>query len=265
MFAERTFAEKTLAEGMLAERMFADSVLETSWGQRSRRSWSTLTSFGLQAVAGGLLLLLPMLRTVGLPAYRALSTPVSFGRPAPEPSAPQLRRGGETVLRNGSSIIHVISQPDHIPITVATGADEGPQLPSGDIGNGIYNSSHDGSLTGLWSGPGGTMAVMPKAPPAPAVRAIRTSSMLQGNLIRRVEPAYPPLARSARIEGSVELAAIISKEGAIENLRLVSGHPLLVHAALDAVRQWRYRPYILNGEPVEVETQITVRFFLRGN
>jgi protein TonB len=109
------------------------------------------------------------------------------------------------------------------------------------------------------------MAVMPKAPSTPAVRPIRTSSMLQGNLIRRVEPAYPPLARSARIEGSVELAAVISKAGTIDNLRVLSGHPLLVHAAIEAVSQWRYRPYILNGEPVEVETQITVRFFLSGN
>jgi len=89
--------------------------------------------------------------------------------------------------------------------------------------------------------------------------------MMEGNLIRRVQPAYPPLARSARIQGQVVLAAVISKEGMIENLRVLEGHPMLVRAALDAVTQWRYRPYILNNEPVEVETRITVNFSLSGS
>jgi protein TonB len=89
--------------------------------------------------------------------------------------------------------------------------------------------------------------------------------MLQGSLIRRVEPQYPPLARTARIQGPVILEAVISKEGTMQNLRLVSGHPMLVPAAINAVSQWRYRPYILNGEAIEVETQITVNFLLAGN
>jgi periplasmic protein TonB len=73
------------------------------------------------------------------------------------------------------------------------------------------------------------------------------------------------MARAARIQGPVVLAAIISKDGTIENLRLISGHPLLVHSAIDAVSQWRYKPYILNDEAIEVETQITVNFVLGGN
>ena len=89
--------------------------------------------------------------------------------------------------------------------------------------------------------------------------------MMEGNLIRRVQPAYPPLARGARIQGQVVLAAVISKEGMIENLRVLEGHPMLVRAALDAVSQWRYRPYVLNNEPVEVETRITVNFSLSGS
>ena len=89
--------------------------------------------------------------------------------------------------------------------------------------------------------------------------------MMEGNLIRRVQPAYPPLARSARIQGQVVLAAVITKAGMIENLRVLEGHPMLVRAALDAVSQWRYRPYILNNEPVEVETRITVNFSLSGS
>jgi len=89
--------------------------------------------------------------------------------------------------------------------------------------------------------------------------------MLEGNLIRRVDPTYPPLARSVRIQGSVVLTAVISKAGTIKNLRVLSGHPMLVPAAIDAVSQWLYRPYILNSEPVEVETQITVNFKLSGS
>ena len=100
------------------------------------------------------------------------------------------------------------------------------------------------------------------APVAPIKPAFRTSSMLQGSLIRRVEPVYPPLARTARIQGSVVLSAIISKEGTIRHLQVLSGHPMLVSAAVDAVSQWRYRPYVLNGEVIEVETQITVNFKL---
>jgi protein TonB len=86
--------------------------------------------------------------------------------------------------------------------------------------------------------------------------------MSEGDLVHKVLPTYPPLARAARIQGQVLLQAMISKQGTIENLRVLAGHPMLVPAAIEAVRQWRYRPYILNNEPVEVETQITVNFGL---
>jgi protein TonB len=79
-----------------------------------------------------------------------------------------------------------------------------------------------------------------------------------------VEPPYPAIARAARIQGDVVLKAIIDREGNIQDLQLVSGHPMLVPAAVDAVKQWHYRPYLLNGQPVEVETAITVIFTLSG-
>jgi len=88
--------------------------------------------------------------------------------------------------------------------------------------------------------------------------------MLQGSLLHRVEPVYPPMARTARVQGAVVLEAIISKEGAMKDLRLISGPALLVPAAVEAVSQWRYRPYVLNDQAIEVETQITVNFIL-GN
>jgi len=110
--------------------------------------------------------------------------------------------------------------------------------------------------------------VLPVAPPAAKAKpetpkAIRVGgSVSSANLIRMVQPVYPPLARSTRVQGTVEFTATISKEGIIENLVLVHGHPLLIHAAKDAVLQWRYRPTLLNGEPVEVITDIVVNFAL---
>jgi protein TonB len=89
--------------------------------------------------------------------------------------------------------------------------------------------------------------------------------LAEANLIYRLQPTYPALARVAHIQGTVELHAIISKTGSIENLTVIGGHAMLVNAALHAVRQWRYRPYLLNGEPIEVETDITVKFTLGGN
>jgi len=85
----------------------------------------------------------------------------------------------------------------------------------------------------------------------------------QAQLISRIEPRYPPLAAQIHLEGTVRLHAIISRDGSIRSLEVVSGHPLLDQAALDAVRQWRYHPTMLDGEPIEVETTITVVFQLR--
>jgi protein TonB len=110
----------------------------------------------------------------------------------------------------------------------------------------------------------GAYAIAPPPPPKPVAHPLRVSRMMEGNVIHRVQPEYPPLAKVARVQGTVVLRAVISKEGAIENLQVVSGPPMLVRAAIDAVRQWQYRPYYLNDEAVEVDTQITVNFVLSG-
>ncbi len=95
---------------------------------------------------------------------------------------------------------------------------------------------------------------------AAPLRVLQAAAELQ--LARKVTPQYPPIARDGRIMGDVVLRAVISKEGVITDLRLITGHPMLAPAAIKAVRQWQYKPYLLNGEPVEVETLITVRFQL---
>jgi len=89
-----------------------------------------------------------------------------------------------------------------------------------------------------------------------------SSGVAQGLLVHQVKPAYPTLAVQARIQGTVVLQAVIAKDGTVQDLRVVSGHPLLVQAALDALRLWRYKPYLLNHQPVEIDTQINVNFTL---
>jgi protein TonB len=244
--------------------MFADSLLDVSWAQRSRRSWTTLTSFGLQAAAIGALLLFSLLQTVVLPTARVVSTPISVGRPAPMPLVPRPHIGSATIISNNVAG-RVFMQPHQIPTIIAMGGDTSAAPPPGIIGDGISTGLPPGAGDGVPNAIFGRSQPLMPTPPAPAAHTFRTSSMLEGSIVRRVQPAYPPLARSARIQGSVVLSAVISKAGTIQNLRVVSGHPMLVTAAIDAVSQWRYRPYILNSEPVEVETQITVNFFLSGN
>lgn len=117
--------------------------------------------------------------------------------------------------------------------------------------------SKDGIPEGLTSDVG-----RPMPHPVATVTPPPVSRMMEGNLIHRVDPQYPVIARQAGVQGTVVIKAIISRDGAIEREELLSGSPLLGNAALDAVRRWKYRPYYLNGEPVEVETQITVNFVL---
>jgi protein TonB len=103
---------------------------------------------------------------------------------------------------------------------------------------------------------------VPKAAPPQKVRV--SQGVLQGNILHQVQPQYPPIARAARVAGAVVIKATIGKDGTMKDLQVVSGHPMLVQAALEAVKQWRYKPWVLNGEPVEVDTVITVNFNLSG-
>ena len=243
--------------------MFAESMLETSWAQRSRRSWTTLSSFALQAAIVGSVIVLSLLKSVVMPTAQVVSTPITLGRPEPTPLVSQ------TTTRAGSSVQIIpvsgrIMAPTRVPNFIPRGDDSAVQAPS--IGSGGSIGLPYGSPNGLNLPIAGSRP-MPVAPPVPqpTIREFRRSNLLEGNLIRSVQPVYPPLAKSARIQGPVVLEAVISKAGTIDHLRLVSGHPMLAGAAIEAVRQWLYRPYILNNEPIEVETQITVNFTLSGN
>jgi len=245
----------------LGDTMFADSLLDTPWTDRSRRGWTTLVSFAMQAIAVGGLLLLPLLYTQGLPQMQSLAALVT---PPPPPAAPASARNTHA-SSNISTDGHVIAPPS-VPRQILN-VDESIAPPSVNL-DGLGVSGGNGDRTArngvLDSIGNGFRAFVPPPPPTPSAHPPRVSRMMEGNLIYRVQPQYPALARQARVQGIVVLRAMISHEGKIENLQVVSGHPLLVQSAIDAVLQWRYRPYYLNNEPVEVETQVTVNFTLSG-
>lgn len=241
-----------------------DRTLSSSWDEGSRRGLTALTSFMLQALAVAVLLVLPLLRPQGLPLLRQLSTPVSLGQPLGERAAVRTRAGTNAAEPSATSNI-IWRTPSRIPKTFPAdggGASSEPGVSGPGIFGSVANGNENGLPTLFLSG---SRPVVPVVRSAPTVAPLRVSHMSEGYLIRKVQPAYPPLARSARIQGAVSLQALISKQGVIENLKVLAGHPMLVPAAIEAVRQWRYRPYVLNNEPVEVETQITVNFSLAGS
>jgi len=161
-------------------------------------------------------------------------------------------------------IANQLQAPKVIPKEVAKIEQAAPPDSAGVVG-GVGEAG--GSIGGVIGGGVGGVGPAPPPPPPPAAKAptgpVRIGGRVQeANLIHKVTPQYPPLAKSARVQGTVEFTAIIGKDGTIRELKLVHGHPLLVNAARQAVEQWRYKPTMLNGEPVDVITQIDVNFTL---
>jgi protein TonB len=154
--------------------------------------------------------------------------------------------------------------PKAIPkdVKIIKEEEQPPDMGAG-ISGGVPGGVAGGSMGGVLGGVIGGAGAAPPPPPKAAVTRTRVGGAVQAaKLVNRVQPVYPPLARQTRISGTVKLHAIIGKSGQVEQLQVVSGHPLLVQSALDAVRQWRYQPTLLNGEPVEVDTEIDVIFSL---
>lgn len=236
-----------------------DSV-ESTWDQSARRRWTAIASFTLQALALSLLLAIPLLTIPGLPrlewATSSFFTPPPASTPA---SAQNMQRSMHASSTSGVTILSPHSNSDRIADFHEKQAPEAPDFSA--IG---VNGSTGPASRGVSRAIGDTVALAPTPAPAPA-RPLRVSHWAEGNLIYRVQPSYPPLARQARIQGAVKLRAIISRTGTIENLVVLAGHAMLVTAAVEAVKQWRYHPFLLNGDPIEVETEITVNFTLSGS
>ena len=243
--------------------MFADSLLDSAWAHDSRRGWTTVASFAVQIFAVAALLLLPLIDGEGVPTLQ-WAAHIIAPAPPPGPPAPAQVRNAPPPASNvapDGRLIPPNQIPSHTAVinddVVPSPADPGAYV-EGAVGN---RGARDGVMNSILTSI--TTVVPPPVRPT-AARPPLISHMMEGNLIRKVRPDYPPLARQARIQGAVVLQAVISREGSIENLQVLSGPPLLVPSALAAVRQWRYRPYFLNCELVEMETQVTVNFVLGG-
>jgi|SRR5271165_1796272 len=248
--------------------MFSDSLLEFG-PQRKRKFFATTTSFIVNILAVLILLLIPLAFTEQLPKAQLLTFLVAPPPPPPPPppaaaAVPKVVHVIETdVLSTGQ-----LRTPSKIPkkIEMIKEEEAPPPMPvSGGVVGGVPGGIPGGQLGGVIGGivsATSNLASVPKLATAAPTRVRISQGVTKGLLIHRVEPTYPPLARAARVQGEVILSAVIDVNGSIQNLQLVSGHPMLVPSAIAAVKQWRYKPYLLNGQPVEVETQITVIFSL---
>jgi len=206
--------------------------------------------------------LLPLPYTEALP-WRQLTAIVNAPVPPPaqSPPAPNRLRPEQPRPMLGDGMLHapssvpprVVMVHDEATSSSDSGAPDWACVPGG-IGTGVPNSVLNTIVQSV-----------PAIPKVAAPSKVRVSSgVAQGLLIHQVKPAYPPIAAQARIQGTVVLQAVIAQDGTVQDLRVLSGHPLLVVAAVDAVKLWRYKPYLLNDQPVEVDTQINVNFTLAG-
>ncbi|HEV7550093.1 MAG TPA: TonB family protein [Candidatus Angelobacter sp.] len=238
--------------------MFEDSLMESGGRIKTNQKWTGLVSTLVQLGLVGFLVLLPLIFTEALPKGQLTTWLVAPPPPPPPPppAAPQIQH----VQKVSEIVDGALRTPSKIPKKVQMiQQEEAPQQNSGVMG-GVVGGVPGGSANGVIGGIIGSAAPPPKVATPQKLRV--SSGVADGLKIHDVTPAYPQMARIAHIQGDVLLQATISKNGVIENLRAVQGHPILIQAAMDAVKQWKYKPYILNGEPVEVETTIKVQFHM---
>ncbi|HKV78696.1 MAG TPA: energy transducer TonB [Candidatus Sulfotelmatobacter sp.] len=247
--------------------LFEDSLLETSRGRGGGRAWTTLFSLTVQCLLVGILILVPLLYTQVLPKEQVVTMLVAPPPPPPPPPA-----APPTPVKEARVVSDIVNgqlrTPSRIPDKVLMIKEPAipPPASAGGVVGGVPGGVPGGQLGGMIGGIIGSIS-HPVAIPKlyKSIARVRISQgVVRGLLVRQVQPTYPALAKEARIQGRVVLTAIIGKGGTIQKLQVVSGHPMLVPAAINAVKQWRYKPYLLNGQPVEVVTTITVNFNLGG-
>lgn len=236
--------------------IFHDSLIESGGKSRRRNPWATVGSLALQLLLLLALVVIPLFHTDPLPKREMLT--MLYAPPAAGSNATRLRAPTPTYTSTSIGIPAPIRRTQEAPpppVDTTGGVVEG--VPGGVVGGvpGKVLSEALGSTRSL--------PVLAKTPEPTPIKRIRVASRVaEANLIHDVAPQYPPEAGRARIEGAVVLMAVIGKDGSVQDVRVESGLPLLAQAAIDAVKQWRYRPYLLNGEPVEVDSRITINFTL---
>lgn len=237
--------------------MFEDSLMESGGRIKTNQRWTGLVSTVAQLVLVGFLVLMPFIFTEALPKGQLTTWLVAPPPPPPPPppAAPQVQH----VQKVSEIVDGALRTPSKIPKKIQMIKEEETPASTG-VSGGVVGGVPGGSAGGVIGGIIGSAAPPPKVATPQKLRV--SSGVADGLKIHDVTPAYPQMARIAHIQGDVTLQATISKSGVIENLRAVNGHPILIQAAMDAVRQWKYKPYILNGEPVEVETTVVVKFHM---
>lgn len=243
--------------------MFSDSVLELSATERRRRKGAALFSFVVQGLIVGVLVLLPLFFLDTLPAQQLVTFLVAPPPPPPPPPpAPPMK-----AVKMVSQIVNgQLLAPSKIPKSVKMIKEEEAPPPAMGVAGGVVGGVPGGQPGGvigslITTANRTSTAAVPKPTEIPK-RLVVSQGVSQGMLQSQVDPVYPMIAKRARVQGTVKLHAIISTQGGIESLQVVEGHPMLVAAAMDAVKQWRYKPYLLDGQPVEVETTVFVNFHI---
>jgi periplasmic protein TonB len=233
--------------------MFGDTLLESSAAARKRKRWPMATAFTAEIVVAAIIVLVPLLSTGVIPvsARVPIYTPHITVEPVERPVVDRTDHSGPVTPASGPTrVILVNNTRDTIYAGPQARTTEDPNLatPGSDGPRDTPNLFDSASKPNVR--PGGS----------DSAKKVVVSTLEEARLVYRVEPVYPGIALKAGVQGQVRLHAIIARNGTIESLNVISGHPLLLRAAMDAVGQWRYRPYVLNGEVVEVETFITVNF-----
>ena len=241
--------------------MFEDSTFESAGRLKTKKKSTVIISFVFQCTIIAVMVLIPLIYTEALPK-RELLTFLMAPPPPPPPPPPPAAIVKIKVIPKVAPAPQEMVVPKAIPKLVAIIKEE-PPPPPGPVG-GVVGGVTGGTVGGAGNSLVGLIAAPPPPPPPPPPpERIRVGGSVQSaKLASQPKPVYPQLARQARIQGTVKLEADISKDGTIENLKVISGHPLLIQAALDAVKQWRYQPTLLNGVAVEVVTTIDVNFTL---
>ncbi|MFZ1939524.1 MAG: energy transducer TonB [Terracidiphilus sp.] len=235
--------------------MFEDSTFESMKRIHTRSRVWMIATFAFNAAILLALILIPLFYPEALTGKSMISLITAPPVPVEEPK-PVVRPANPTAAPSEMSRESVV-MPRQIPPGIYV---PDQQEPPGNtnVWIAIGDGGGPGGPGGLPHG-GGTSPIIVRAPRGP--RTVSQGVML-GYLVRKVVPEYPAIGREIRLQGTVVLQATISKSGTIENLHVVSGPAMLQQAALDAVKQWQYKPYLLNGEPVEVETTVNVEFKL---